>query len=178
LNSLTRQLWRCQKSRPEQGDTLSLVIYCQKTRTIACLNLKDFQKEIYMTLMNVFKTTTTEASPLDASTGTDVKPAVSDFITVQSFTNFAAMTGAITAAWHALQRLSPVAAAIWVPYLFAFAWAIISILISIDGLKKTNGGQKRLELGTILGAVFVALINSLVLAGAVVGTGIATGQTP
>lgn len=131
-----------------------------------------------MAVMNVFKTTTTAESPLDASTGTAAKPAVSDFITVQSFTNFAAMTGAITAAWHALQRLTPDAAAIWIPYLFAFFWAIISLLISIDGLKKTKDGKQTLELGTLFGAVFVALINSLVLAGAVVGTNIATGRNP
>jgi hypothetical protein len=129
-----------------------------------------------MAVMNVFKTTTTAESPLDASTGTEAKPTVSDFITVQSFTNFAAMTGAITAAWHALQTLTPGAAAIWVPYLFALVWAIVSFLISIDGLKKA--GKEKLELGTLVGAIFVALINSLVLAGAVVGTDIATSQTP
>jgi len=131
-----------------------------------------------MAVMNVFKTTTTAESPLDASTGTEAKPTVSDFITVQSFTNFAAMTGAITAAWHALQTLTPGAAAIWVPYLFAFVWAIVSFLISIDGLKKSKGGKETLDPGTVIGAVFVALINSLVLAGAVVGTNIATSQTP
>ena len=130
-----------------------------------------------MAVMNVFMTTTTAESPLDASTGTEAKPPVSDFITVQSFTNFAAMTGAITAAWHALQTLIPGAAAIWVPYLFALAWAIVSLLISKDGLKKTKDGKETWELGTLVGAVFVALINSLVLAGAVVGTNIATGQT-
>jgi hypothetical protein len=129
-----------------------------------------------MSVMNVFMTTTTAESPLDASTGTQAKPPVSDFITVQSFTNFAAMTGAITAAWHALQRLTPELAAIWVPYLFALVWAIVSLLISKDGLKKTNDGKW--EPGTLVAAVFVALINSLVLAGAVVGTNIATGQTP
>jgi hypothetical protein len=95
-----------------------------------------------MAVMNVFKTTTTAESPLDASTGTEAKPTVSDFITVQSFTNFAAMTGAITAAWHALQTLTPGAAAIWVPYLFAFVWAIVSFLISVDGLKKTNSNTR------------------------------------
>lgn len=131
-----------------------------------------------MAVMNVFKTTTTADSPLDASTGTEAKPTVSDFVTVQSFTNFAAMTGAINAAWHALQRLTPEAAAIWVPYLFALVWAIVSFLISLDGLKKTKGGKETWELGTVVGAAFVALINSLVLAGAVVGTNIATGLTP
>jgi len=130
-----------------------------------------------MAVMNVFKTTTTAESPLDASNGTEAKPSVSDFVTVQSFSNFAAMTGAITAAWHALQRLTPGAAAIWVPYLFALVWAIVSLVISIDGLKKTKHGKETLELGTVVGAAFVALINSLVLAGAVIGTNIATNQT-
>ena len=65
-----------------------------------------------MAVMNVFRTTTASESPLDGSGGTQAKPAVSDFVTVQSFTNFAAMTGAITAAWHALERLWPSASAI------------------------------------------------------------------
>ena len=91
-----------------------------------------------MGLMNVFKTTTTSDSPLDASRGTEAKPAVSDFLTVQSFTNFAAMTGAITAAWHALQNVMPWASTLWVPYVAAFIWAIISLLISIDGLRETG----------------------------------------
>jgi hypothetical protein len=125
-----------------------------------------------MAVMNVFKTTTTAASPLDGSNSTADKPLVSDFITVQSFTNFAAMTGAITAAWHALQIVLPGAAALYVPYLFALAWGVVSFLISLEGLK-TNG---KYEAGTVGGAIFVAFINSLVLAGAVVGTNIATGK--
>jgi hypothetical protein len=124
-----------------------------------------------MVVMNVFKTTTSADSPLDASAAsTTAHPLVSDFITVQSFMNFAAMTGAITAAWHALQVVVPGAAAVFVPYLFAFAWGIISLLISLDGLKK-NG---KLDPGSVGGAIFVAVINSLVLAGAVVGTKLAT----
>ena len=129
-----------------------------------------------MAVMNVFKTTTTVESPLDASTGTEAKPTVSDFITVQSFTNFAAMTGAITAAWHALQILMPGAKTIWVPYVFAGLWGIFSILISWNGLKKPPATN--VEMGTLLPACFAALINSLVLAGAVVGTNIVTTPTP
>ncbi len=127
-----------------------------------------------MAVMNLFKTTTAADSPLDASGGTDPKSAVSDFLTVQALANFAAMTGAISAAWHALQRIIPSSSALWVPLVFAVAWGIVSILISFEGLKK---GSKR-EPGTIAGAVFVALINSLVLAGAVIGTDVATSQTP
>lgn len=128
-----------------------------------------------MAVMNVFKSTTTDNSPLDGSEGTTAKPAVSDFLTIQSFTNFAAMTGAITAAWHALQQLTPAASTLWMPYGLAFVWALISVLISMDGLKQT--GSDKLDVGTVLGAIFVASINSLVLAGAVVGTNVATSPT-
>ena len=122
-----------------------------------------------MSVMKVFKTTTAKASQLDASQGGTDTQAVSDFLTVQSFTNFAAMTGAITAAWHALKQMAPGAAWIrYVPYALAFVWAIISVLISLEGLRKEDGGA--LDWGAVLGAIFVGFINSLVLAGAVVGT--------
>ena len=125
-----------------------------------------------MTVMNVFKTSTTVGAPLDGSQGEGTsKPGVSDFLTVQSFSNFAAMTGAITAAWHALQKFQGLdAGSIWVPYSLAIVWGGISFLISLPGLK-TNG---KYQAGTLLGALFVAFINSLVLAGAVVGTAAAT----
>jgi len=122
-----------------------------------------------MAITNVFKTATATTSPLDGFQNADPQRSVSDFLTVQSFTNFAAMTGAISAAWQAIQRLWPEAASLWVPYAFAGGWAIVSILISLDGLRKADGSGK-LDAGTVLGAVFVGLINSLVLAGAVVGT--------
>lgn len=129
-----------------------------------------------MAVLNIFKTTTSQSSPLDASGGTNTTHAVSDFLTVQSFTNFAAMTGAITAAWNALQKVWPSTSALWVPYVFALVFGLISILISLDGLKK-NGATK-FDVGALFGAGFVAVINSLVLAGAVVGTDVATSPTP
>jgi len=124
-----------------------------------------------MAVMSVFQTATRAESPLDGSGGSDTKAQVSDFLTVQSFTNFSAMTGAITAGWHALQKVMPAAEATWVPYAFAGAFALISLLTSLEGLKK-NGTT--LEVGTVAGAVFVGVINALVLAGAVVGTDVAT----
>lgn len=129
-----------------------------------------------MEVMSVFKTTTAAASPLDASSGTTEKAPVSDFLTVQTFTNFAAMTGAITAAWHGAQRLTPHAATLWVPYGCALAWAVISVLISLEGLRKV--GSNKTDIGSVLQAIFVAVINSLVLGGAVVGTNVVTGLTP
>jgi low temperature requirement protein LtrA len=77
----------------------------------------------------------------------------------------------------ALQGLTPVLAGTWGPYLFALAWAIVSFLISIQGLH-IKGGNGPSQVGTYLRAALVALINSLVLGGAVVGTTIATSQTP
>lgn len=105
--------------------------------------------------------------PLDASQGEGPNsPLVSDFLTIQSFSNFSVMTGAIFAAWNALIRLCPDwFSTLLVPYLFACAWAVVSLWISPDALKK-NGKWDR---GALAGGVFVAFINALILASAVVG---------
>jgi len=120
-----------------------------------------------MAVQSLFKTTTRRDAPFDGSvaTGEDTS-SVSDFLTVQALANFGAMTGAITAAWGALARLDTMFSALWVPYVFAGAFGLVSVLISIEALK-TSG---KWNLGGIAGAVFVAIINSLILAGAVVGT--------
>ncbi len=125
---------------------------------------------------SVFKTTTNAFNPLDASSGTDPNRTVSDFLTIQSFTNFAAMTGAITAAWNALQRVAPSTSTLWVPYILAIVFGIISVAISLDGLKKKD--TDKINGGALAASIFVAFINSLVLAGAVVGTGVATRLSP
>jgi hypothetical protein len=128
-----------------------------------------------MKAASAFQTTTRADAPLDASGGAQDTPTVSDFLTIQSLTNFAAMTGAITAAWHALQRLDgQMFSTLWVPYGLALFFGIISIVTSLEGLKKGGGGS--IALGTILGAIFIALMNALVLASAVVGAGLATGS--
>jgi hypothetical protein len=128
-----------------------------------------------MTITSLFKTTTSAESPLDASSGDVKKPLVSDFLTVQSLTNFAAMTGSITAAWNGLRTLNPqLFSGLWVPYAFAFLFGFVSILISLDGLKKKNSGK--LDAGSLAGAIFIAVINALVLASAVVGAAVATGS--
>ena len=116
-------------------------------------------------MASIFTVTTSAAAPLDASLeGPPRTASISNFITLQSFTNFAAMTGAISAAWHALQRLDPALAAVWVPYAMAALWAVISLAMSWQGLRREK------QLGSLLAAVFVGAINALVLAGAVVGT--------
>jgi hypothetical protein len=116
---------------------------------------------------SLLASTTSESAPLDASaTKSGSERKVSSFLTIQSLTNFAATTGAIAAAWGALQTVVPGAAALWVPYVFALAWGAISLAMSLEALKKDG----KVQSGVIGGAIFVALINSLVLAGAVVGT--------
>lgn len=115
---------------------------------------------------SAFLTTTTTTKPQDGNTpDTPNGKQVSDFITVQSLTNFSAMTGAIVAAWKALQLTE------WgwtdertVPLVACWLFGIVSVLIS--------------ELGDwrkVLSAVFVALVNSLVLFGAVIGAVEAVG---
>jgi len=120
-----------------------------------------------------FTVATKSRSPLDASgQGTNVPGTVSNFLTLQSFTNFAAMAGAISAAWHAARQLDGALGALWVPYALAGLWGVISFVMSWQGLRKEGG------VGTILAAAFIALVNALVLAGAVVGTDLAFAGTP
>jgi hypothetical protein len=130
--------------------------------------------EVQVKIGSLFKTTTTTGSPLD---GSGTNPSVSGFLTIQSLTNFAAMTGAITAAWRSLQRLKPEwFSAVWVAYAFAAVFALVSILTSLSGLRKDSG--EGLDAGSVLGAIFIAVINALVLASAVVGIDVATNQRP
>lgn len=94
---------------------------------------------------------------------------ISDVLTVQSLANFGAMTGAIAAAWNALIRLNTdLFAQIWVPFVFAGAFAVVSLLISLDALKK-NG---KWQIGAVAASIFIGVINALILASAVIGTGI------
>jgi len=59
-------------------------------------------------LSKLFLTSATQASPQDGdipdNTPNEQKVNVSDFVTVQGLANFALMTGAIFAAWRALQQ--------------------------------------------------------------------------
>lgn len=120
---------------------------------------------------SVLMTSTSEDAVTDGSRGNTNKPGVSDFLTVQSFTNFSAVSGAITAAWHALPILWQPASGPWFPYLCAGLWAVISYQISKDGLAKDDGaGKKTVPWGITGQALFFAFINALVLAGSVVGT--------
>ena len=126
-----------------------------------------------MAVRNLFGTTTSTETPLSGSVapaGTAVSntttATVSDFLTIQSLANFSAMTGAFTIAWNALQKLDADRfSGLWVPYVLAGIFAIVSLVTSLEGLKK-NG---ELQPGQILSAAFIAFLNALVLASAVVG---------
>jgi len=114
-----------------------------------------------MAIARLFTTSVASQQPLDASaTATDKQ--VSDFLTVQSLANFGAMTGGITSAWGALARANEFFASVYVPYAFALAFLIVSLALSYNTLKNSRAD--------FLAALFVGVINSLVLAGAVVGT--------
>lgn len=126
--------------------------------------------------MSLLKTSVSKQSPTDGSSaqGTD-PPQVSDFLTIQSLTNFGAMTGAITAAWNALIVLNAeLFGAKWVPFAFAGAFAVVSLLISLDGLKDDGG---KFNLGTVVATIFIGLINALILASAVIGASSAVGAS-
>ena len=120
-----------------------------------------------MSSFSLLKVPTGKATPVDPSSADPAdRTTISAFLTTQSLTNFAAMTGAIGAAWYALKRLSAFFSAIWVPYAFAGLFVIVSILISLDSLKDSSG---KLDLAKTVPTVFVGIVNGLVLASAVVG---------
>lgn len=119
-----------------------------------------------MTMFELFSAKTGAKSPLDASKGEEESRQVSGFLTIQSFTNFSAMTGGIIAAWSALKLIDKnIFSSLIVPFVFAFLFGIISIVISIDGLKK----EGKPDFASIAAAIFIGIINALVLASAVIG---------
>lgn len=130
-----------------------------------------------MGVEKLFMTAVKKEEPLDGSGAAGgaggEEAAVSDFLTIQSLTNFAAMTGAISAAWSALIVLN----ATWfssklVPFAFAVVFGIVSLLISPEALKKSGNWH----FGRIAATVFIGLINSLILFSAVIGAGSITSN--
>ncbi|GAB3375925.1 hypothetical protein [Amycolatopsis echigonensis] len=134
-----------------------------------------------MSLAKAFATTTATAEPTSGNLG-DAAPAgtknVSDFVTVQSLTNFAAMTGAVSAAWGGAQRLWNPLHGHWFPFTLCALFGLVSLLASRPGEKAldANGtlvpGQAA-PLIRWLQPSFIALVNVFVLYGAVMGAAVA-----
>lgn len=126
-------------------------------------------------LSDLFRTSTMSARPQDGmvalpAVGQPVAEqpvAVSDFLTVQALANFSVMTGAIFAAWHALQLTGTWADNRWLPLTLCGVYGEVAYLITDKEAKQT--------LANVIPMIFVAIVNVLVLFSAVVGLGAATG---
>lgn len=121
-----------------------------------------------MALSDPLFTSVQVSSPNNSQTigvNADDQAKVSEFLTVQSLTNFAAMTGAITVAWKALKAVSASTFTTqWTPFAMALAWLAVSLISSAAQEPKV-----RASLGFWVTGIFIGLLNSLVLFGAVIG---------
>jgi hypothetical protein len=119
-----------------------------------------------------FMTTTMSSDPLDGrvskitgGTGgayqlTGEPKEVSDFVTVQSLTNFAAMTGALTAAWAGLRQVPwAFLDSKWIPFILSVFFGVISYIVS-----DLPGSREKWAAGLI------GFLNALILFAAVVGS--------
>jgi hypothetical protein len=90
--------------------------------------------------------------------------AVSEFLTVQSLTNFAAMSGAITVGWKALQVLDQsVFKSNVTPFVLACLWLLVSLVSSAASEPSAR------KVGFLVPALFLGFLNTLVLFAAAVG---------
>ncbi|MCI0686785.1 MAG: hypothetical protein L0Y54_06045 [Sporichthyaceae bacterium] len=127
-------------------------------------------------LSNVFMTTTSRERPLDgladpvteaSGLAADRTATVSDFLTVQSFANFAVTTGAISMAWQALRQLdADTFDSRLVPFAFCAVFAALSFATS--RLRGQDAGWT-----TVISGLFVTVVNGLVLFSAVLGAQLA-----
>lgn len=113
--------------------------------------------------VGVAKDNPTSAATADRSANDQTKS--SAFLTVQSFTNFSAATGAITTAWLALQSLDAATFDTkWCPFLLAIGWLLVSLVTSAQAgapdVKKTSFW---------VSSLFLGFLNSLTLFAAVIG---------
>lgn len=113
--------------------------------------------------VGVSKNNRTSAATADLDASDQSK--ASAFLTVQSFTNFAAATGAITTAWLALQALDVARfqARTW-PFLLAVAWLLVSFISSLQ----VDSGNRRNAAFWVSG-LFLGFMNTLTLFAAVIG---------
>jgi hypothetical protein len=130
-----------------------------------------------MSIAKAFATTTSTAEPTSGNLG-GAAPAgtksVSDFITVQSLTNFAAMTGGIAAAWGGGQSLWNPLHGQWFPFTLCALFGLFSLIASRPGetVSCADGtavpGQPPVAVRWLQPS-FIALVNVFVLYGAVIG---------
>lgn len=120
-----------------------------------------------MGFSDAFFTSAQAKNPSNSQTlGTDAQTSVSEFLTVQSLTNFAAITGAITIAWKALKAVSSSDFSTrWTPFAMALAWLVVSLIATAAQQDKTA----RTSIVFWTTGIFIGIINSLVLFGAVIG---------
>ena len=111
--------------------------------------------------------------------GTVTTKTVSDFITVQSLTNFSAMTGGIAAAWGGASNLSAVLHGRWFPFLLCLVFGLMSLITSrpwetvVDDHGQPVPNQPS-SVVKMLQPSFISLINTFILYSAVLGVSVGT----
>ena len=113
--------------------------------------------------VGVEKSAPSSASTADKSASEQTEN--SAFLTVESFTNFSAATGAITTAWLALQALDQnrFDDRLW-PFLMSIAWLVFSLVLGVTSVSSDTDRTKFWVSG-----VFLGFFNALTLFAAVVG---------
>jgi hypothetical protein len=122
-----------------------------------------------MAISDALFTSVSKANPSNSQTEgveSDDQTTASEFLTVQSLTNFAAMTGALTVAWKALIALSSASFSTqWTPFFMALAWFVVSLVTTVA--QQDSAGRK--NVGSWASWTFIGIVNSLVLFAAVIG---------
>jgi hypothetical protein len=113
-------------------------------------------------LTSVSKANRSNANPAEAAADQTKN---SDFLTVQSFTNFAAVTGAVTTAWKALESLnSSLFGPNYTPFCLALLWLVVSVSLAVQA--------DRSHVRTWAfwsSSLFIGTLNALVIFAAVIG---------
>jgi hypothetical protein len=122
-----------------------------------------------MGFVDAFFTSAQANNPSNSQTlgvSAEQQTSVSEFLTVQSLTNFAAITGAITIAWKALKAVSSSDfSSQWTPFVMAFVWFAVSLIATAAQQDKSA----RVSIAFWATGIFIGIINALVLFGAVIG---------
>jgi hypothetical protein len=127
-------------------------------------------------MAGLFMTSARAEAPYDGAVDGGANTSVSDFLTLQSVTNFAVMSTALAGAWKGLQKLDAgLFSGIWVPYALAGVFGALSVIMSWDAYKKPDGSRDGGKIGM---AVFLGFLNSMALASAIIGTNELISSSP